>query len=266
MPITVEQKYGFRLGLNSAEVLYLVRGTQDPTEARTELLAQTDSALAGLVREDAEVEEVDGRDAWLALVRYKRPDTSSPPPEAGGSSFAFDTGGGTQHVTQSLQTIASYAPPGATAPSFQGAIGATRDSVEGVDITVPVYTFSETHAIDPAAVTDAYKGTLFALTGRTNNALFRGFAAGECLFLGAAGSQRGDEAWEVTYRFAASPNKTGLAVGSITGIAKKGWEYLWVLYEDAEDLAAQRLVKKPLAAYVERVYESGDFSLLGIGT
>ena len=36
-------------------------------------------------------------------------------------------------------------------------------------------------------------------------------------------------------------------------------------YEDAEDTAAKALVKRPVAAYVERVYYDGDFSALGIG-
>lgn len=35
---------------------------------------------------------------------------------------------------------------------------------------------------------------------------WRAFAAGEVLFLGASGSKRGEEEWEITYRFAASPN------------------------------------------------------------
>jgi hypothetical protein len=45
--------------------------------------------------------------------------------------------GGTQHITQSLATIQKYAAAG-TAPDFGGAIGVTHDSVEGVDITVPM--------------------------------------------------------------------------------------------------------------------------------
>jgi hypothetical protein len=53
-------------------------------------------------------------------------------------------------------------------------------------------------------------------------------------------------------------------MGDITGIDKKGWEYLWVRYQDAED--ADVLVKQPAAVYVEQVYPYGDFSLLGIGT
>ncbi|MBN4052529.1 hypothetical protein JYT82_00275 [bacterium AH-315-K20] len=105
---------------------------------------------------------------------------------------------------------------------------------------------------------------LFALTGKVNNGVFRGFAAGECLFLGASGSKRSDSDWEISFRFAASPNATNLTVGDITGIAKKGWEYLWVRYADAVDDTAKALVKKPSAAHVEQVYDSGNFAALGI--
>jgi hypothetical protein len=176
----------------------------------------------------------------------------------------FDTGGGTTHITQSLATVNSYAPAGETPPDFKGAIGVSTDSVEGTDITIPVFNFTETHYVPVALLTGAYKVVLFYLTGRVNHAPFKGFARGEVLFQGASGSQRGQEDWEITFSFAASPNATGLTVGDITDIDKKGWEYLWVRYQDAED--ADVLVKQPAAVYVEQVYLYGDFSLLGIGT
>jgi len=37
-------------------------------------------------------------------------------------------------------------------------------------------------------------------------------------------------------------------------------------YADAEDAGSNTLVKQPVAVYVEKVYEEGDFSALGIGT
>ncbi|MEX0744876.1 MAG: hypothetical protein WD118_04675, partial [Phycisphaeraceae bacterium] len=146
-------------------------------------------------------------------------------------------------------------------------IGVTDDAVEGVEITVPVYHFSETHYLPASEVTLGYRGDLFHLTGKVNNAGFRGLAAGECLFLGASGSRRGtdpEDDWEISFRFAGSPNRTNLTVGSITGIDKLGWDYLWVRYEDVEDETAHALTKRPVAVYVEQVYESGNFGLLGI--
>ena len=139
-------------------------------------------------------------------------------------------------------------------------------TAKGVDITVPVYNFSETHYLAASAVTQAYKNTLFALTGRVNNAPFKGLAAGECLFLGASGSKRGTDDWEITYRFAGSPNRSGMTIGPITGVSKAGWDYMWVRYADTEDDDAKTIVKRPIAVYIERVYDVADFSLLGIGT
>ena len=271
MPVTLTEKLDSRkwnTGDNpSVEMVYMLTGTSDDMTAKTLLENSTAETYNGLVRQSISLEPEwvdtfagDGR--WAAVVRYGL----QAPPEVGESSFSFDTGGGSQHVTQSRQTISRYGLPGKTAPDFKGAIGVTNDSVEGVDITVPVYSFSETHYLADAFVTPAYRGTLFALTGKVNSAAFKGLAAGECLFLGAAGSKRGADAWEITYRFAASLNRTGIAVGEITGISKKGWEYLWVRYGDAEDTAAKAIVKKPMAAYVEKVYEEGDLSQLGIGT
>ena len=73
-----------------------------------------------------------------------------------------------------------------------------------------------------------------------------------------------DDDWEITFRFAASPNASGISVGDISGISKKGWEYLWVRYADQEDTGSHAIVKRPVAAYVERVYDEGSFAGLGI--
>ena len=264
MPIYVDEKWESRPTTEgetpSIDLIYIVRGTDDDLAAKAALLAASPVLYDGLIRQNLHLQRT-AEQIWEGSIRYglrKRPET-------GESSFSFDTGGGTQHITQSLQTVNKYAPPAKTAPDFKGAIGVTGDSVEGVDVTVPVYQFSETHYLATDLVTGAYKAALFALTGRVNVAPFRGFAAGEVLFLGASGAKRGEEDWEITFRFAASPNAVDLVVGEITGIDKKGWEYLWVRYQDAEDAAAKALVKKPMAAYVERVYYDGDFSGLGIG-
>ncbi len=276
MPVSLTEKNDSRKvttapngDAQSAEFVYTLTGVADENSARILATNSTASTYGDLIRKSISLEPVHVDTAnldaciWEVTVQYGEKDE----PESGDPSvFSFDTGGGTQHITQSLSTIGKYAASG-TAPDFKGAVGVTHDNVEGVDITVPVYSFSETHYLTAAQVTAAYKGTLFNLTGKVNNAGFRGLAAGECLFLGASGSQRGPgEDWEITFKFAGSPNRTGITVGPITGIAKKGWEYLWVRYADTEDTASNTLVKQPVAAYVEKVYEDGSFSSLGIGT
>lgn len=264
MPVTIDEKFDSReatIGVESPSIdlLYIVQGTNDDAVVKSTVEATIPAIYGGLPFQDYHIAP-QGGDVWEVSVRYGKKD----PKETGESAFSFDTGGGTTHITQSLQTVNGYAPAGFNAPNFKGAIGVSHDSVEGTDVSIPVYNFTETHYLSVATVTGAYKATLFALTGRTNNATFKGFAAGEVLFHGASGSLRGEDDWEITYRFAASPNVTGLTIGDITGISKRGWEYLWVRYADAEN--EQVLVKQPIAAYVEKVYEEGDFSGLGIGT
>lgn len=234
--------------------IYLLTGTTDDVTVRSTVEANVPATYVGLAIQDYDFKPL-GNGIWEVNVHYGLKKQTNE------SSYNFDTGGGTAHVSNSLSTIAKY--PG-TAPDCQGAIGISGDSVEGVDITIPTYNFSETHYLPSASITGGYKATLFALTGKVNNASFKEFSAGEVLFLGASGSQRGNDDWEISYKFTASPNQTGLAVGAITGIAKAGWDHLWVLYSSAVDQNA--LIKRPLAVYIERVYLPGDFSLLGIGT
>ena len=273
MPITCTEKPESRQITDgeSAELSFTIIGTADESSALSSLRGAAPFLFLGLKRQPVSVEPVSvdtsnpAVSIWEGTARYVAANQDETPPETGDSTFSFDTGGGTQHLTQSIQTVGRYSNSG-TPPDFKGAIGVTHDSVEGVDITVPVFNFSETHYLPASQVTNSYKGKLFRLTGTVNNAAFRGLAIGECLFLGASGSQRGTgEDWEITFRFAGSQNKTGLTVGDITGIDKKGWEYLWVRYDDIDDDESKTIVKQPMAAYVEKVYEDGDFNLLGIG-
>ena len=268
MPATIHELFAGRtesLGAKpKAEIAYVVLGAADEAEVRTVALAGIPVSYQGLNRSTLTVDERFNATTWKVVASYEAPET--PQQENPEPTFAFDTGGGTQHVTQSMQTVGRYGPSAST--GLGGAIGYDGQQVAGVDITVPVYQFSETHYLDPARVTQDYKLALMALTGAVNNAQFRGFQAGEVLYLGSGGTRRGVDSadrWEITYKFAASPNQSGLAVGDIRGIEKRGWDYLWVQYGDDVDPTAQVLIKKPMAVYVEQVYPFADFSGLRIG-
>jgi hypothetical protein len=147
--------------------------------------------------------------------------------------------------------------------------------VQGVDIVIPALTWTETYDVPSVYVSSAYIVSLSKVTGTVNNAAFRGFPAGEVLFLGASGSQewderKGDGPWTLSYKFVQSPNAgpqqtiPALTIGSISGIQKKGHEYLWIRYED--NVSNNSLVKEPKFVYVNKVYRETNFSDLGIGT
>jgi hypothetical protein len=155
---------------------------------------------------------------------------------------------------------------------LKNAIGWDGEQVQGVEVSRPVFQFELTCYLPVAAVTQTYVRNLMELTGCYNSGTWDAYDAGECLFLGASGRKRGSEDWEISFKFAASPNVVkdeqhglpGLAVGNITGIEKRGWDYLWVLYEEHTDNDGKKLIPVPKAVYVEEVYYPGDFSVLGI--
>lgn len=247
----------------SAELSYTIRGAVDEFEAGIELAAEAPALYQGLWRKERQIEAVHidtenpDKNIFKGKVLYGLSDPSD-------FTTSFDTTGGSQHVTQSELTVNKY-PAGA--PNMQGAIGFDGQRVNGTDIVIPSYAFNETHIKTQAQVNTAYRHTLANLTGGVNNDSFRGFAAGEVLFRGVSGqfiTVENEKKWQLTFQFAASPNRTNIPVGTITVASKYGWDYLWVLY--GENVDTGRLVQQPIAAYVERLYPFVDFGNLNIGT
>jgi hypothetical protein len=226
-----------------------------------------------------------GDNAWQVQISYSK-DGAEEGTEPLKRARSFDTTGGTQHITQAAggsvtvfrgsggsSTVVTQGSerryPAGSAPDMSQAIGVDSNGVNGVDIVSPQLQWQESYDVPDVYVTNNYIRGVSALTGTVNNASFRGFAAGEVLFLGCSGShewddQKGRGPWSLSYRFVASPNVTSQTIGSISGIEKKGHEYLWVRYE--ESTSGSDLIKKPKYVYVDKVYKDGDFSALGIGT
>jgi len=239
----------------SVDVVYLVFGSEaDPItdiEANGYLLSGSDETYDGLPKTSAKLSERRGDFLYVGTVTYSAPATEDD------YEYEFDTTGGTTKITQSIATVNSYAASG-TAPNFQGAIGVTKDGVEGCEIVAPAYAWQETYEFDNALLTESYRNGLAALTGTVCSGSFRGYPAGEVRFDGATGRRKNSSKTSVTFKFTQSPNASGLTIGSISSVAKKGWEYLWVLYEESSD--ENRLVKRPVAVYVEQVYKYVSWS------
>lgn len=261
---------------------YKVFGTSDDTTLHTEINTQISQNGAywqypGVPNMQLRAESYSvsflGDNAWQVTINYSKDgaeDGDAPLKRA----RSFDTTGGTQHITQAYpfgsgSTLDFEKRYPTTATNMSGAIGVDSNGVNGVDIIVPQLQWQETYDVPNAYVTSAWIRGVSGVTGTTNNATFRGFEAGEVLFMGCSGSQEWDDQkgrgpWSLSFRFVASKNVTGETIGSITGVAKKGHEYLWVRYE--EGVESSTLLKKPKAVYVNKVYREGDFSALGIGT
>jgi hypothetical protein len=189
-------------------------------------------------------------------------------PQTNSSDVSFQTSGGSQRVTRGISRVSAYGV-GATVNDFDGGInvrqvgnGLAGYEPQGIDITAPVCTKSYNYFLPSAYITDRYQNNLFLLTGCVNNARFKGFDPGELLFMGANLNQRGSDDCQCQFNFSGSPNGHGLTVAGITGIDKRGWDYLWTFWiPDPTGLGAA-----VARVYVEQVYKYADFRLLGIGT
>jgi hypothetical protein len=77
-----------------------------------------------------------------------------------------------------------------------------------------------------------------------------------------------DGSGTITYGKVGS-NGSGISIGDISGIQKRGWDYLWVMYEDdaTATIGGKKVrVKKPKAVFIDQVYYDSNFALMGIGT
>ena len=115
MPITVAEKWDSREGTQgegaSTDLRYIIRGTDDDSAARDALVANSPAFYNLLIRQSAHIARL-GEDTWEGTVRYG----TNSPPQTGQSSFSFDTGGGSQHITQGRGTVARYSAPGKEPP------------------------------------------------------------------------------------------------------------------------------------------------------
>jgi hypothetical protein len=195
-------------------------------------------------------------------------------PETSDIEYSFDLALDTRKVYTSLDTDASYQATGEAHKPTNNRINVQPDGeVEGADVRIPTASFQLTWFAPDTSVTASYKQTVSETVGKINDDTFYGHAAGEVMFVGASGSKRSRDDWQLTFRFEVSPNKTDVVIGEspnqITVSTVNGWQLLWVDYKAIPDTDANGkdiINHVPREAYVENIYEEADFSTLGIGT
>lgn len=252
-------------------------------------LAET--AVGDLPRLAVDVEEVGGG-VWKTTTRYGLEQSvsptwePSPPPPPGsppppppppppsqlpadtylGPEFSFSTRGGTAHITQSRVTKAKnlIQPAGVVvadgAPDLQGAIGVSRDRVEGCDVIVGKMEWSIT--VRARKVTHDDLKNIEAYTPCLNSSTFFARQAEEVLFVGADGTYRPAEGWQITYHFISGKTITNYALaGCDTALSNvKPFDHIWVTYKDA--VVSGYPIQLPWHVYQERVYPVADLSVI----
>jgi hypothetical protein len=277
MPIDINERYRSKAGefgdYNYSEILYIAHDT----DGTADINAIANAALAvapteddnGLPRSSVAPTEVNlGGGWWDVTVRYRR-GTTGDALQPGDTSFSFDIGTATQHITQAKANVSRAPITPFTIIDFKGAIGVGQDgSVAGCDIDITLYEWEEEHVFEDSQITPGFKTTLKTLCRQVNNAAFRGYNAGEVRLRKVRGAKRSDGKWSLTFGFSQLDNATAIVVGDILPFNKKGWEYLWIYYVEKTVTAgsAKWLAPVPQQANVEQVYDVGDYSQLQIGT
>lgn len=243
--------------------------SDDDKDVLAAINGQTPGSLrqGTLLRNDADIQYLGGlsESIWDVVVNYVHPEHDNSEEEQDDydqEQLSFDTSGGQVHIDVSYGTT-GYPAAGVTLPDYKGAI---RNG-EGVDVLGPSLRVTMKKILPASVVTNQYIETLAALTGTVNKTTFKNWAAGEVLFAGAQGSQKNPRRsnqgkWDVNFNFELNGNETDLTVGEITGISKKGWQYLWAAFEETEDTNAKKVLRRPIAIYVEDVYLARHFSAL----
>lgn len=248
-----------------------------------------DSDYAGYYLDTIDGDEENGGTLWKFTATYKAITDAT--------SLTFEAGGATQHITHGVHHISSDATQegfayfdqgsGGYGAEYVGLINPTIEGdVNGTDIVAPSFKFSVTLYVATADMTPEYIDILKNAQGKTNDddisMLVQGvqmdFEEGELLLESITGGVKGIGQFELVFHFAESDNVADVCAEwdsrpwdpdaspspAAVAVAKKGWEYLSVLYIPFTDTTAKREITRPGTVFVDKVYFDADFSLLGI--
>lgn len=263
------------LGDSTAEQMWGVVGTEDEDEVMSLVYANVPKSWFGLkLRAYQITDHCNG--CWDVAASYSRPSQLT--------RFNFDTTGGTQKIFQSFGT-STYDVSGEnleTHIDFQNGIGYDGQRFQGVDISIPAFHFTLQRSL-PAPLPQEFFEALATHVGKVNSTAItlnisgntKTLRPGELLYEGVTGNLNGtqdDGDWDLTCKFAVSLNnsiddETELTIGSgddeIENIEKEGFDYLWVLYEQAK--SGGITISIPSQVQVEQVYNRADLSILFTG-
>ena len=287
MSITVKQAWtGVDLSLeqgsgsnsnSTATVTYIVEGTEDDITACTSAYEFAPDEFSEIPKKSASVAERLTENAWKIEVNYGSESKSSSGDsgsEDDEATMNFDCSAGTKHMTQAIEQTCVYAGSGESKDSSDEAsavpIGwngkdGSESEAAGVDVSIGELRETYTKTMSKSKVTGtSWKRKVAELVGKVNSGSFKGWNAGEVMFLGCSYSapSKGSKKVSVSFHFAIRLNESKATVAGQNIGSKKGFEYLWALTDDeVRDGERKRKVRK---IYKAVVCESDGFGGLGI--
>lgn len=252
---------------SSAEIRYFVIDMKSKEEAVAAIYADKPSRYFGLPYQSIRFEGYSGDENAEFSVVYAKQETSTDDyaDETEEPTTSFDCSGGSKRVTHAIaqQRIYGLLNPG-NMVGWNGRSGAEMD-VAGVDVPVGQMRETYTRIMSLKNLTTAYKRRVARLVGKVNSLPFKGWEAGEVMFLGASYSTptKSKEKVVVTYNFQIQENEQNTVIEGITVGYKRGWDYIWGIPSSSvnESLGTKATIN---SLFIAQITEYEDFSELGL--
>lgn len=190
--------------------------------------------------------------------------------------FNFDTTGGRSKLFKFLanEKVIYNGDEFQRSRDFDRAINvkfaAGKDTIEGVEVGVRQFAFSLRGTFRPP-LPAGWIRNVYVKTQHVNSdkvivwahGAKLTFEAGELLFAGCTGGLKQDGDCQFEMRFEASenafleglvPNPVDGLMQPVTGLAKKGWDYLWIFFDDVVD--GNVITPKAIQAMVGQTFET----------
>ncbi len=281
-PVTIVEKHmERRLGqtkdLVTAKRIFIIQGSKDPF-ALWYFGPPIGSSLdfgPGMTASNREIKPYGGGDgissACLLEVTYtakqEQGDTNVP-------ELSYEFGSEGEHIDSALGDPVIY---GTDVEKVGRLINAHGGQVDGCEIEAPITNFTEEHVFSAADFNSGYRKLIHQSVQKINAGAFRDYQGGEVRFVGCRARKINLRQWSVVFNFSARRNVTNQEVTTwddsdppqpiTVFLQKKGWQYVWASSTNIPGDTPSSPVKiRPRAYFVEDVYESLDFSILGIGT
>lgn len=249
-----------------AEIQYLVFSAADENDALKAVLAEAPAEFEALSLDSIEIDARERDDIYRVNAIYKSESGTgnSDDDDNDEATVSFDCGGGTKHLNYSIAQRRVFGDK--EAGGAIGWNGKPGDDCEIAGVDVPTAQLRETYtkSMKLNRLTTSYKRNVAGLVGKVNSGSFKGWNAGEVMFLGMSYSTPARKAKRVTvtFNFAIQPNESGVKVGG-KGVGNKGgFEYIWAI---SKTTASGDIPKIELEGiYIDQVCDYASFSALGL--
>lgn len=272
---TFVHKIGKNGEVLSAELLYLITFDTDSTELEALQAVRTvvPDAVGAASLQFLEIEELLDLRHFKIRVEYSDESssggTSGDDPDDDKPTVSFNCGGGTRHVTFALEQrmVKSSDAPDidiGTGINWNGAKGADSQ-FDGVDVPSANLEETYTKVMRMSQLTTSFKRRVAALVGTVNSGSFKGWDAGEVMFLGCtySGRDKRSEKVSVNFNFAIKMNETNAKLDDLKLGDVDGWDFVWTI-KPKNTWSGMKFTTKVQYGFVSRVVVRKSFSSLGL--